>query len=322
MREAFINQLYIFAQKDRDIILMSGDLGFGVLDKFRQDLPGQYFNAGICEQNMASMAAGAAMEGKKVYLYSIANFPTLRCIEQIRNDICYHNANVKVVSVGGGFAYGALGMSHHATEDIAIMRSLPQMNVYVPCDPKEAVEVAKAVYELESPCYIRLNKGGEPELLFDGEDFDERYNVDKLNVIKNGCDICILSTGAILWEVLKASEILKRQGIAAAVYNLAHIKPIDQKDLRLKLERFDFVVTVEEHNLSGGFGSAIAEILVEGAKRPRMLRLGIKDEYAAFAGSQSYIRKAYGLDGASIAKAIIESYKSGNNYEKTGFCIS
>lgn len=309
MRDAFINQLFTFAQNDRDVILISGDLGYGVLDKFCQNLPGQYFNAGICEQNMASMAAGLAIEGKKVYLYSISNFPTLRCIEQIRNDICYHNANVKIISVGGGFAYGALGMSHHATEDIAIMRSLPQMSVYAPCDPLEAVEVAKAAYNMETPCYIRLNKGGEPELLFYSNNADMQYNVNKLNMIINGNDVCIVSTGAILGEVLKASELLKQQGISAAVYNLAHIKPIDKEDLLFNLEKFDCVVTVEEHNLSGGFGSAIAEILTEGTKRPRMVRIGMKDEYTAFVGSQSYIRKAYGLDGISIAKTILESCK-------------
>ncbi len=305
MRNAFINQLFTYAQQDRDIILMSGDLGFGVLDKFRADLPQQYFNAGICEQNMASMAAGLAIEGKKVYLYSIANFPTLRCIEQIRNDICYHNVNVKIISVGGGFAYGALGMTHHATEDIAIMRSLPQMNVYAPCDPWEAMEIGKAIYQLKVPCYIRLNKGGEPYLINHSQ---IRYNVNKINRIVEGKDVCIISTGTILDEAIKASHLLNEQWISVAVYHLACIKPIDKSDLIFNLKKFELLVTVEEHNLSGGFGSAISENLIEEYNIPRIIRIGIKDEYTSFAGSQSYLRSVYGLDANSIAKKIKECF--------------
>lgn len=312
MRNAFINQLFSFAQKDRNVILMSGDLGFGVLDKFRNELPGQYFNAGICEQNMASMAAGLAMEGKKVYLYSIGNFPTLRCIEQIRNDICYHNADVKIISVGGGFAYGALGMSHHATEDIAMMRSLPQMEVYAPCDPAEAAETAKTVYAIHSPCYIRLNKGGEPILiLHDGKSELPHYDIRKMNRVVNGDSACIIATGAILGEAIKAAKFLKTEGISTAVYSLARIKPVEKEDVISKSKKYSLVVTLEEHNLSAGFGSAIAEIFAEVPGMPPMIRLGMKDEYTAFVGSQEYIRKAYGLDGASVAAVIAGYYKKG-----------
>ena len=307
MRNAFINQLLAFARQDRDVILMSGDLGFGVFDEFRAILPEQYFNAGICEQNMASMAAGLSIEGKKVYLYSIANFPTLRCIEQIRNDICYHNANVKIISVGGGFAYGALGMSHHATEDIAIMRSLPQMEVYVPCDPFEAVEVAKKVYGKDSPCYIRLNKGGEPDLMRKAADVS--YDVDKINLVVDGNGICIISTGALLCEAIEASQLLNQNNISAAVYNISRIKPLDREGLVANLKKFRLTVTVEEHNLSGGFGSAVAEVVSEEDCMPRMLKIGMRDEYTAFVGSQSYIRKSYGLDALSIAETIEANMK-------------
>lgn len=311
MRNAFINQLFSFAQEDRNVILISGDLGFGVLDHFHNELSGQYFNAGICEQNMASMAAGLAIEGKKVYLYSIGNFPTLRCIEQIRNDICYHNANVKIISVGGGFAYGALGMSHHATEDIAMMRSLPRMEVYAPCDPVEAAEVAKMVYSMNSPCYIRLNKGGEPVLIHEGKEGISHYDIRKMNKVVDGDSACIITTGAILGEAIKAAEILKIQGISVAVYSLARIKPMDRADVISKARKYDLVVTLEEHNLLAGFGSAIAELFAEIRGMPQMIRLGIKDEYTAIVGSQEYLRKVYGLDGASVAAVIAEYYKKG-----------
>ena len=161
MRNHLINELTAIAKKDKDVMLIAGDLGFGVLNEFMETLPDQFINAGICEQNMASVAAGLALEGKKVYVYSIGNFPGIRCLEQVRNDICYHNANVKIIVVGGGFAYGQLGMSHHATEDLSIMRSLPNMTVYSPSDPLEAVDVIREAYATEGPGYIRLGKGGE-----------------------------------------------------------------------------------------------------------------------------------------------------------------
>ena len=164
MRDTFVKTLLEIAKKDKNVYLITGDLGFGVLKPFWEELPNQIINAGIAEQNMTSIAAGLAMQGKIVYTYSIGNFPTLRCIEQIRNDCAYHNANVKVVCVGGGFVYGSLGMSHHATEDIAMMRALPDVTVMAPGDLVEAEYATKAIYEQQGTCYLRLGRGGEKRI--------------------------------------------------------------------------------------------------------------------------------------------------------------
>ena len=190
MRTEFINTLYEIAKKDKNVILITGDLGFGVLDKFANDLPEQFINAGVAEQDMAGLATGLALEGKTVFTYSIANFPTLRCLEQIRNDVCYHNANVKIVSVGGGYSYGPLGMSHHATEDLSIMRALPNMTIVAPGDTIETGYATEAIYKLNGPCYLRLGRNGEGAIHSDNIDFQvkpERFNLSpKLDdIIKN-----------------------------------------------------------------------------------------------------------------------------------------
>src|SRR5882757_6882308 len=164
MRDHFVKRLSEMAETDSRITLMTGDLGFGVLTDFQKRFPKQFINAGVAEQNMTGLATGLALDGRTVFTYSIANFPTLRCLEQIRNDICYHEANVKVVAIGGGFSYGALGISHHATEDIAIMRSLPGMTVLCPGDVHEAIEATTIAYRTPGPCYLRLDKSAAPEV--------------------------------------------------------------------------------------------------------------------------------------------------------------
>ena len=163
MRDHFVKRLCELAESDRRITLITGDLGFGVLNEFRQRFPRQFINAGIAEQNMTGLATGMALEGRIVFTYSIGNFSTLRCLEQIRNDACYHEANVKIVSVGGGFSYGALGISHHATEDLAIMRSLPGLTVVSPCGLWEAVQAAEAVTRTPGVCYVRIDKSAGPD---------------------------------------------------------------------------------------------------------------------------------------------------------------
>ena len=182
MRDTFVKTLLEIAKKDKNVYIVTGDLGFGVLRPFWEELPDQIINAGIAEQNMTSIAAGLALQGKIVYTYSIGNFPTLRCIEQIRNDCAYHNANVKVVCVGGGFVYGSLGMSHHATEDIAVMRALPDVAVFAPGDLCEAEEITKAIANYEGTCYLRLGRGGEKRIHKEIKNFQ----IGKAINVKNG----------------------------------------------------------------------------------------------------------------------------------------
>jgi transketolase len=303
MRNAAIKKLVELAEKDRNIILAVGDLGYGVLNDYRAKFPEQFFNAGICEQNMTSVAAGMALEGKTVFTYSIANFPTLRCVEQIRNDAAYHDANVKVIAVGGGFAYGSLGMSHHATEDIAIMRSLPHVTVLAPGDLSEAEAALELVYRTPGTCYLRLGKGGEPRVHLSSDNLDLRYGI----CLMDGTKVCLLSTGGILSEVKKAAEKLNIAGISTALYSFPMVKPLDQETLYNCAQKFDLIVTVEEHNINGGFGGAVAEVLAEmPQKKAYLRRIGLHDEYSSIVGDQAYLRNCYGMSAEKITQTVRE----------------
>ena len=210
MRDHVIAELVELSKEDNSIMLATADLGFNVVEKFSEKYPNRYINAGIAEQNMTSIAAGLALEGNEVYTYSIGNFPTLRCIEQLRNLVCYHNANVKVLAVGGGFAYGTLGMTHHATEDIAMMRSLPNMDVYVPADAIEAVWCLRAIHNKKGPAYLRMARGKEPLI----HNTEEKIDVKSPILTKeSGDDIIVFASGTILSEAIKACELLQNKNI-------------------------------------------------------------------------------------------------------------
>lgn len=301
MRDTFFATLSQLAKENKNIEVVTGDLGFGVLKPFWEAHPDQIINAGIAEQNLTSVAAGMALEGKTVFTYSIGNFPTLRCLEQIRNDCAYHNANVKVVCVGGGFVYGSLGMSHHATEDIAVMRALPDVTVLCPGDLVEAKAVTKAIANYPGTCYVRLGRGGEKKIHPDNIDFE----IGKAIKVQDGEEIAIFSTGAIFEEVSEACEILKESGINPTVYTFPTVKPIDEKTIREIAESHKLIVTCEEHNLSGGFGSAVAEVLAELPAHARLLRMGMNDQYCTIVGDQKYLRDQYGISGKKIAQRIL-----------------
>lgn len=303
MRNHFIKGLEALAAQDANTYLMTGDLGFGVLNGFAEKFPDRFINAGISEQNMTAVAAGLALDGNTVYTYSIGNFPTLRCLEQIRNDVCYHNANVKIVVVGGGLAYGQLGMSHHATEDLAIMRALPNMRVFSPADPAEALEVLQEVHRVQGPCYIRLGKGGE-ENLHPAQSNPSIYQAVAVSV---GTDVNILATGSILKEALGSAQLLREKGLSVGVSSYPCVKPMDAASLRAAASASRLIVTLEEHNRVGGFGSAVAEVLSEirDGHAP-LLRIGMNDNYSSIVGSQQYLRRYYHLDAESVCKQILE----------------
>lgn len=303
MRDTFVRMLIALAKENPNIELITGDLGFGVLKPFWEQLPDQFINAGIAEQNMTSAAAGMALEGKTVFTYSIGNFPTLRCLEQIRNDCAYHGANVKIVCVGGGFVYGSLGMSHHATEDIAVMRALPGVAVLCPGDLVEAEEATKAIAKYPGTCYLRLGRGGEKRI----HDHIDNFEIGKAIKIHDGEKIAIFSTGAIFEEVADAEAILAEHDIYPAVYTFPTVKPIDRAVIARCAADFDMIVTVEEHNIVGGFGSAVAEVLAELPERARLLRIGIHDTYSSIVGSQKYLRSQFGLDSGGIATQVLEA---------------
>ncbi|MBE7077438.1 MAG: transketolase [Clostridiales bacterium] len=305
MRDTFVRTLLEIAKKDKNVYIITGDLGFGVLKPFWTELPDQIINAGIAEQNMTSIAAGLAMQGKTVYTYSIGNFPTLRCIEQIRNDCAYHNANVKVVCVGGGFVYGSLGMSHHATEDIAMMRALPDVTVLAPGDLVEAEAATKAIYETPGTCYLRLGRGGEKRI----HEKLENFTIGKAIEIQKGEKVAVFSTGAIFDEVNEACEALKSEGIMPTVYTFPTVKPIDKEVILECAKTHKAIVTVEEHNLSGGFGSAVAEVLAEeSGEKAKLVRVALDDRYSCIVGSQKYLRKQYSIDAKAIIGKVKENW--------------
>lgn len=305
MRDVFVARLVEEAAADERIMLITGDLGFGVLDKFWNRFPGQFLNAGVAEQLMTSVATGLAMEGRIVCTYSIANFPTLRCLEQIRNDAAYHSANVKVVSIGGGFSYGALGMSHHATEDLAILRALPQVTVFTPGCNWEAAACTSAMLRHAGVCYLRLDKSTAGDTGRKGESFE----VGAIRRICDGSDLTIVTCGGILGEVMRATEALTASGHSVRVLSVPTLKPLHTSELLSAAQDTGAVLTVEEHVLTGGLGSTVAEVLLDGGAPPRRFgRMGIEGGYSSIVGSQAYLRQRHGLDAIGIerrARAII-----------------
>lgn len=307
MRDTFVKTLIELAKKDKNIELVTGDLGFGVLKPYWEQLPEQFINAGIAEQNMTTMAAGMALEGKTVFTYSIGNFPTIRCLEQIRNDCAYHKANVKIVCVGGGFVYGSLGMSHHATEDLALLRALPGVVVMAPGDLVEAECATKAIAEYPGTCYLRLGRGGEKRI----HDKIENFQIGKAIKINDGEKVALFSAGAIFDEVQEACKLLNEEGINPALYTFPTIKPIDKDVIEKYASEFDYVVTVEEHNIVGGFGGAVSEVMAEMKnKKAQLIRIGLNDIYSSIVGSQKYLRDQYGMSAKKIAQRVMDVMKN------------
>lgn len=300
MRNHLINKITEFAGQNENIMLITADLGFSVIEKFKERFPNRYINIGIAEQNMATVAAGLALEGNTVFIYSIGNFPTLRCIEQIRNDICYHNANVKILAVGSGFAYGTLGMTHHATEDLAIMRALPNMKVFTPCDSISAEAIAQDICRINGPCYVRLERGGEPGIFSK----DEKFKIGKLKEIRKGYDIAVITIGTVINEAIKAVDILREQNKNISVYSVYSLKPIDKEQILEIAKEYKYIITVEEHQITGGLGSTIAESIAENNMVTKIIRLGLNDEFTSVVGNQEYLRVIYKIDYKTIIRKI------------------
>lgn len=297
MRDRFIQALTTMARQDPRIMLITGDLGFGVLDAFAERFPGQYLNAGVAEQNMTGLATGMALDGRITFTYSIANFPTLRCLEQIRNDACYHDANVNVVAIGGGFSYGALGISHHATEDLAILRALPAITVLAPGDDWEAEEATKAVAGAPGTSYLRLDRSSAGSLERPGEQFA----LGRMRTLREGGDVTLISSGGILGEVIRAADDLATEGIQARVLSAHTLKPFDREGLARACRETGGVITVEEHSIEGGLGGLVSEECMESGIVPRAFaRIGLRAGFSSIVGSQEYLRHRYSLDTAAI----------------------
>ena len=303
MRNRVINELKQMALEDQNIYLICADLGYSVLDSFKEAFPKRFINVGISEQNMASVAAGLALEGNMVFVYSIGNFPTLRCIEQIRNDICYHNANVKILSVGGGFAYGDLGMTHHATEDIAMMRALPNMRVYVPADPKEAALCLRDAIRYDSPAFIRMSKGGEREL-YSQDNFEDFCHLKGLTKSHNDV-VSIVACGPILESAIELKQIFDREGVCSGVYSAPLVKPICAEDVVRIAKQSKMIITMEEHNVIGGLGGAVSEVVASlSGERACVYRVGLDDKYTEIVGNQKFLRDYYGMTAEKVYRRI------------------
>lgn len=308
MRDTFIAELTQIARSDDSILLMTGDLGFGVLDEFERELPRSYLNVGVAEQNMTMLATGCALSGRTVFTYSIANFPTLRCLEMLRNDVAYHEAAVVAVAIGGGYSYGALGMSHHATEDLAIMRAIPGMTVVAPCDFFEVIGATRALAAERRPGYLRIDKSWSTEEPDPGEQFE----LGKARVLREGDALTVISCGGVTAEVLGAVDDLSAEmDVSVRVLSMHTIKPIDVQAILDAAEATGGIVTVEEHVSTGGLGAAVLEVLGDHATWPsRFERVSLDPERWAGVGSQTYLREQAGLSRAAIGARLSEVLRS------------
>lgn len=302
MRSTFIQALAAACEADPHVLLLTGDIGFGVLDDFRRRFPSQFLNVGVAEQNLAGVGAGLALAGHTVFTYSIANFPILRCLEQIRNDICYHDADVKIVSVGGGLAYGALGPSHFATEDLGIMRMLPGMTVVAPGDPVEVEHLVPQIIAHRGPVYVRLGRDGEARVTPPGR----TITLGQPNVFAPEGAALLLTTGGMLEVGLVASDLLHREhGVDVAVASVHTLKPLAEDRIVELATARALVVTLEEHSVLGGLGGAVAEVFTDRGVRAPLLRLGLPSAFPHAVGSQEYLRGVVGLDAPSVARRVL-----------------
>jgi transketolase len=300
MRSKFNDELIKIAKNDSRIFMILADIGYGEIEPFADAFPDRFFNCGVAEQNMTGVACGVAMEGNIAITYSIANFPTLRCLEQIRNDVCYHNVNVKIVIIGGGLAYGSLGVSHHSTEDLAIMRALPNIVVVAPGDLKEAAAATHAMIAHDGPVYYRCGYKKEPDI-HEGE-IDFQFG--KAIEVIPGDDAAVITTGTIGYRAKLAVEQLKQQGINCRLISMHTIKPIDKQAI-VDAAKTGNIITVEEHVITGGLGSAVAEVLMdEGAGDVNFCRIALPDVYVSKVGTHEWLMDQYGLSVDNIIARI------------------
>lgn len=301
-REAYGKTLAQLITENEKVVVLDADLTKSTkTNEAKKACPERHFNMGIAEGNMMAVAAGLAASGKIVYASSFAMFATGRAFEQVRNSICYPNLNVKICGTHAGITVGEDGASHQAIEDIAIMRAVANMKVFVPCDGKETDEIIRAVAKIEGPCYVRLGRSAVEDV------HDENYHfvMGKGEVLRKGSRVALIATGMMVQECLKAAELLKEQGIDPTVINMPSIKPIDEKLIVEAAETHDLIVTCEEHNVIGGLGGAVAEVVVK--NRPvKMAMVGMQDVFGE-SGKPAELLHKYGLDSEAISKRVLES---------------
>lgn len=299
MRTAYLNTLYELAENDKRVYALISDNGAIVYDKYRRDLAGQYLNLGISEANMIGMAAGMASCGKIPFAYTIGAFLAYRAYEFIRNDICLQNQNVKIVGTGAGEVYSALGPTHHSTEDLGGLRSLPNLTIICPASPLEVKKATKAAYEYNGPVYLRLGTNNEPEIYRD----DYEFNIGKSVLLKKGKDIVLIGMGSILMDLLEVAEQMETEGIHVGVLNIHTIKPIDKEMIINVIEEVGKIIIVEDHNRIGGLGSAVAEVIAEYGKPVKFKRIGLEGFSVGY-GTYSEIKELNHIDKSVICQSL------------------
>ena len=302
MRNTVVNAIHAAARTNSDIVFLTADIGYSVIEPFQIELPAQVVNVGICEQNMIGVAAGMALAGKKVFVYTIVPFATMRCFEQIRVDMCYQNLDVTIVGVGGGFAYGTLGTTHFGLEDLALMRVLPNMKIVAPCDPTEAAALVPQILSTPGPWYVRLNRGGEKEI---APPLTPPI-VGQASCLKKGSDVTLFSIGAITEVVYAAAQqLVSEHGIDTEVVHIHTLKPLDRDAITSRAASRKAFVTVEEHMINGGLGSAVCEVLAEHGISIPFFRMGMRDRYAHVIGKQDFLRAEAGLSKEAIVQRVL-----------------
>ncbi len=301
MRNAYLSALYELAKNNKQILVLVADIGAIVFDKFRADFPDRFINFGVAEPNMITAAAGMASCGKIPFTYTITPFITMRTYEQIRNDVCLQKMNVKIVGVGAGFVYSTLGPTHHAIEDIAIMRVLPNMTILSPADPLEAKKATIAAAQVEGPVYLRLGTSKEPDVYQHDYDFTIGQGVK----LKDGKDATIIATGSIVHDALRAVKELEEENISVRLINIHTIKPIDKEIILQAARETKLILTVEEHNIEGGFGSSVADVILEGNDIPiKFKRLGVNDTFCSYYGTHQELKSHYGIAKEDIIREV------------------
>ena len=306
MRKECLNTIYKLAQKDKKVIFIGSDLGPGVLSEFKKKIPKRFFMEGVAEQSIIGLAAGLAMDGYKPFVNTIATFLTRRCFEQVCIDLCLHNLPVRLIGNGGGLVYAPLGPTHQATDDISIVRTIPNINIIVPCDATEMRLLIRQINKLKSPVYVRVGRGGE-EIVTKN---DRKIIFGKVNILKSPKKLAYFTTGVMAQKALKASKILEEKHNIkdVGVIQFGTVKPLDHEFLKKWIPKLDKIVTVEENNLAGGFGSCILEFISD--KMPEQLkkikRIGLGDKFVHKYGSQDELFDYYGLNPKTLVKKILK----------------
>lgn len=306
MRQTFVNTIENMAIRNKDVMLLTADLGFSIYENFVKNTPDQFLNVGIAEQNMTGIAAGMAMEGKIPFMYSIIPFVTMRNFEQIRNDLCYQNLNVKIVGVGAGFTYGPYGHTHHGLEDIGILRTLANLTIFCPGDAKETKFATEEAFKIKGPVYIRLGRTGEP-LIHEGE---PKLKVGKGAVVMDGTDITIFATSTMVYRALEAAKLLMKKGKSVRVVSMHTIKPFDTEIIVDCAKNTKAIFSLEEHSIIGGLGSTVAEVLAESNVKIIFKRIGVPDRFTEVIGNQEYMRKANHLAPEQITLIILQHLRN------------